>query len=160
MGERQQLHDMLEDFDTVMLVTTRRDGRLNARPMHVAKLDPNCDLWFLTHDDEKVKELRANPVAQVVAQDEMRSWLSLTGHVEILEDRGRVAELWKEPYRAWFPGGKEDPAIRVLVFRPDYGEYWDQRGTKKVTYALEVARAYVERRQPRSDSGEHGTVQL
>ena len=160
MGEQQKLHDLLEEYDTVMLVTTRQDGRLNARPMHVARLDPNCDMWFLTHGDDKVSELRANSAAQIVAQDEMRSWLSITGHVDILNDRARVEELWKEPYRAWFPGGKEDPDIRVLAFRPEQGEYWDQRGMKKVTYAIEVARAYVGRRMPKSDSGEHGTVQL
>jgi general stress protein 26 len=159
-GEREKVHELLQDYDNVMLVTHGTDGHLDARPMHVAQLDENCDLWFLTRTDAKVDELTANPIAQVVAQDEKDSWLSLSGRVEVLNDRSRVDDLWKEPYRAWFPDGKDDPDLRILAFRPERGEYWDQRGTNKVEYALKVARAYVTGDPPRPDSGEHGTTSL
>ena len=106
----------------------------------------------------KVEELRANPNAQVVAQHENDSWLSLSGQVEILNDRARVEELWQEPYRAWFPNGKDDPDLRVLAFRAERGEYWDQRGSNKVEYALKVAKAYATGEQP--DPGTHSSVRL
>jgi general stress protein 26 len=158
--ERNKVYELLQGYDNVMLVTHGKGGRLDARPMNVAQLDDNCDLWFLTHVDEKVEELRANPVAQVVAQHEQDSWLSLSGTVEVLNDRQRVEALWKEPYRAWFPDGKDDPNLRILAFRAEHGEYWDQRGVNKVTYALKVAKAYVTGDPPTPDSGEHGTTRL
>lgn len=160
MREQEKLYEILREYDDVMLVTMRQDGQMHARPMHVAGLDRNCDLWFLSGEDEKVDEIRANPTAQVVAQDGNDSWIALTGRVEIIDDRGRVEELWKEPYRAWFPRGKDDPNIRVLAFRPSHGEYWAQRGTRKITYALETLRAYMSGRTPRSTTEEHGSAEL
>jgi general stress protein 26 len=158
--EQSRVYDILEGYDNVMLVTHRDDGRLDARPMNVAQLDPNCDMFFLTRIDDKVDEVKANPNAQVVAQHEEDSWLSLAGRVEVLNDRDLVEDLWQEPYRAWFPDGVDDPNLRVLAFRPDHGEYWDQRGVNKVTYALKVAKAYVTGDPPTPDSGEHGTTRL
>jgi general stress protein 26 len=159
-NEREKVRELLQEYDNVMLVTQGRDGHLDARPMHVAQLDDNCDLWFLTRIDGKVEELRSNPVAQVVAQNERESWLSVSGRVEILDDRRKVDELWQEPYRAWFPDGKDDPDLRILAFRSERGEYWDQRGTQKIEYALKVARAYATGGTPEPDSGQHGSSRL
>jgi general stress protein 26 len=159
-NEADKVYDLLKEYDNVMLVTHGDGERLDARPMHVAEVTEDCDLWFLTRIDEKVEQLRSHPQAQVVAQDEKDSWLSLSGRVEILNDRARVAELWQEPYRAWFPDGKDDPDLRVLAFRSERGEYWDQRGAQKVEYALKVARAYLTGDAPEPDSGEHGTTRL
>jgi general stress protein 26 len=158
--ERNRVYDILKGYENVMLVTHGTGGRLDARPMHVARLDEGCDLWFLTRVDDKVDEVRANPDALVVAQHEEDSWLSVTGRVEVLDDRSLVDELWQEPYRAWFPDGKDDPNLRILAFRSDRGEYWDQRGTNKITYGLKVAAAYATGTTPEEDSGEHGVERL
>jgi general stress protein 26 len=159
-NEAEKVYDLLKEYDNVMLVTHGEGDRLDARPMHVAALDENCDMWFLTRIDDKVDELTRNPSAQVVAQDEQDSWLSVSGRVEVLNDRGRAEELWQEPYRAWFPDGVDDPNLRVLAFRAERGEYWDQRGANKAVYALKVAKAYVTGNPPVPDSGEHGETRL
>jgi general stress protein 26 len=158
--EQEKVHDILKDYDNVMLVTHGRDGRLDARPMHVAELETSCDMYFLTRVDDKVQELERNPNAQVVAQQEKESWVSLSGRVEVLNDRSRVDRLWAEPYRAWFPDGREDPNLRVLAFRADRGEYWDLRGTNKAKYGFKVAKAYVTGDPPTPDAGEHGATRL
>lgn len=158
--QADKVYDLLTEYDNVMLVTHAQGSRLDARPMHVAQLDRNCDLWFLTRVDDKVRELEANPTAQVVAQDVEDSWLSLSGRVEVLNDRARVDELWQEPYRAWFPDGKDDPNLRVLAFRSERGEYWDQRGSNKVEYALKVAKAYVTGDPPTPGKDERGEARL
>lgn len=159
-NEADKVYDLLQEYDNVMLVTHADGERLDARPMHVAQVDRNCDLWFLTRVDDKVNEVLAWPSAQVVAQHENDSWLSLSGRVEVLNDRGRVAELWQEPYRAWFPDGVDDPNLRVLAFRAERGEYWDQRGANKVEYALNVARGYLTGDPPTPGEQQHGTTRL
>src|SRR5690606_23650979 len=103
----------------------------------------------------KVDELKNHPYAQVVAQKEKDSWLSLAGRVDVIQDKNRIRELWKEPYRAWFPDGQDDPSIRVLAFHSERGEYWDQRGTNKLEFALKVAKAYVSGDAPKSDKSMH-----
>ena len=161
MAEKtDKVYDLLREYDDVMLVTHASGQRLDARPMHVVQVDRNCDLWFLTRVDDKVEELRAHPDAQVVGQHENDSWISLAGRVEVLDDRRRVEELWREPYRAWFPDGKDDPDLRVLAFRSERGEYWDQRGANRVEYALKTAKAYVTGEPPRPDPDMHGTAEL
>jgi general stress protein 26 len=158
--ERKTVYDLLSGYDNVMLVTHGTDGGLDARPMHVAKLEEDCDLWFFTSDDGKVDQLRAEPGAMVVAQDEESSWLSVWGRVEIVRDRAKVDELWQEPYRTYFPDGKDDPTLRLLAFRAERGEYWDQRGTNKVRYAIKALKAYVSGTTPEPDEGIHGKATL
>lgn len=159
-NERDKVYELLQQYDNVMLVTHATGNRLDARPMNVARVDPNCDLWFLTRVDDKVRELQAIPEAQVVAQHEDDSWLSLAGHVDVLDDRELVEQLWKEPYRAWFPDGKDDPNLRILAFRAEHGEYWDQRGVNKVEYGLKTAKAYITGDPPEPGSDTHGETDL
>jgi general stress protein 26 len=33
--------------------------------------------------------------------------------------------LWKATYRAWFPGGPDDPDSAILTVRVERIEYWD-----------------------------------
>lgn len=159
-NESDKVYDLLKEYDNVMLVTHGAGNRLDARPMNIAKLERNCDVWFLTHVDDKVRELQRNPQAQIVAQDKQDSWLSISGQVEILNDRAIVDEVWKEPYRAWFPDGKDDPNLRLLAFRAERGEFWDQRGTNRIEYGIKVLKAYVTGEPPQPDPGTHGTEQL
>jgi general stress protein 26 len=158
--ERKKLHELLTSFETVMLVTHRGNVELDARPMHVARVDENCDVWFLSGPDGKVAELRDNAWAQIVAQNKDDSWVSLAGRVIISSRVEEIDRLWSEAYKVWFPRGKEDPSIRVLHFQSTSGEYWDQRGANKVEYALKAAAAYVTGTTPNTGADEHGKVGL
>lgn len=160
--ETEKLHDLIKEFDTAMLVTQRRDGALDARPMQIAAVEENCDLWFITDvDTEKVREIELNPRAQVVAQDGEANFLSLAGTARVVEDRGKLDELWDESYQTWFPEGKADPRIRLIAFDAERGEYWDNRGLNRVEYMVESARARAEGRRPHVKEGEqHGETRL
>jgi general stress protein 26 len=149
MSEREKFLEVLNDFDDVMLVTHHVDGHLDARPMHVARVEEDGDMWFLTDGSSgKIAEIRKDSRAQVVGQHEDERWVSVAGTVEVVRDRGRIESLWAEPYRAWFPDGVDDPKIVALAFRADRGEYWDNAGVQGVEYALKVAKAYVTGARP------------
>ena len=150
--------ELLKSFDNVMLVTNGGMGLFDARPMHIAETEASCDLWFLSGSDDKITELKNNPQAMVVAQDKNNSWLSIAGRVEITSDRNRIKALWKEPYRVWFSNGVDDPNIRVLHFRAERAEYWDQRGANKIEYAFKAAKSYVTGDTPKADRKTHDTV--
>ena len=85
--------------------------------------------------------------------------MSIDGIASISRDRQRIDELWKEPFRVWFPGGKDDPNISLIAVRPQFAEYWDSKGWKKVSYLFKAAEAYATGKTPGIKEGEeHGIL--
>ena len=79
----------------------------------------------------------------------------------IVHEPSRVRQLWREPFRTWFPGGPDDPDLRLLVVEPRLAEYWDNRGANGLEYMFEAAKAYVSGIRPEVDEGDqHGRVPL
>lgn len=168
--DAERMHDVLEHFDTAMLVTRAmvagavggdHEAGLDARPMAIARLEKSCDLWFFTSaESEKVDEITADPRVQIVAQDGKGRFVSLAGTAHVLDDRGKAAELWSEPYEVWFPDGLDDARLRLIHVEAQSGEYWDNAGANKVKYVLKAARAYAAGDRPSNDRDEHGTARL
>ena len=94
--KREHLVSVIEDFDTAMLVTASAGGPIHGRPMGIAEVDGNGDLYFSTSiDSEKVRELEAEPRAAVVLQGKTK-FASLSGTVRVVQDRATIDRLWKE----------------------------------------------------------------
>jgi general stress protein 26 len=149
-------------FQTAMLVTHTEDGNLRARPMAVADVEEHCTVWFLSlHESGKVHELEVNSHVAVTCQKGNDTYLSLTGHATLSRDRSKIDSLWKEPYKVWFPQGKDDPDLVLIGVEPVEGEYWDQGGINKLKYLFEAAKAYASGTRPHIQEGEqHGKVHL
>jgi general stress protein 26 len=163
VNQRDKIFEMLRGFDTVMLVTAAPDGRLEGRPMQIVEIDDRTgNIWFFTsRDSRKVHEIFDNAHVAVVSQQEHSAYLSVSGIAMIVHEPSRVRELWQEPFRTWFPGGPEDPELRLLVVEPRLAEYWDNRGTNKLEYMFEAAKAYVSGTRPAVDEGDqHGRIPL
>lgn len=148
---KDKLHHLLEEFDTAMLVTRSPAGEPRARPMAVAQVDPDGTLWFMTqHESGKVEEIDQDDRVAVVMQSAMK-FVSLSGEATPVDDRQKVEELWKEAWKTWFPGGKDDPNLCLLHVRGDQGEYWDNSGAKGVKYLIEAGKAYLSGTRPDVD---------
>ena len=157
-----KLQELLEDFHAAMLVTHTTDGQLRSRPMALADVDPDGTLWFLTQRDSgKMDEIAADNRASVTMQSTMK-FVSLSGTVSPVEDRAKVADLWNESWKVWFPGGKDDPALVLLKFEGDMGEYWDNSGTSGIKYLIEAGKAYLSGTRPdvENDPKIHGKVTM
>lgn len=129
MNEEELKHftDILETFDTAMLVT-QRGRELRSRPMEIVDRSTDGRVWFITSiDSAKLEELTENPDVNVAMQDDPR-FLSISGAVRATRDRAKVDEVWKESFDAWFPEGREDPTVVLLEVVPTYVEYWDRSG--------------------------------
>ena len=163
MSQREKIFEMLRGFETVMLVTVGPDGRIESRPMQVVDIDQRTgNVWFFTgRDTRKVHEITDNAHVAVVCQDDRTAYLTISGIAMIVHEPARVRELWREPFRTWFPDGPDDPQLRLLVVEPRMAEYWDNRGANKLEYMFEAARAYVSGDRPRVDEGDqHGRIPL
>ncbi len=148
---RSTFQEVLEHFDTAMLVTRAHDGELRARPMAIADRDESGDLWFVTSfDSPKAAEIRADDQVSVTMQSKAR-FLSISGRAEIVRDRAKIEALWRETWKVWFPNGKDDPAIALVRVVASEGEYWDQHGAKGLKYAFDAARGLIQGRRPDRD---------
>ena len=151
----------LKKFRTAMLVTRTGEHGFHARPMAIARVEDGGRVWFITGDDTaKVHEIEKDSHVHLIAQDGNSAFLSLTGRASLLGDREKIAELWQEPFRVWFPGGKDDPNIELIVVRPESGEFWDSTGLNRCRYLWEATKAYVTGTTPEDDDRQHAKVKL
>jgi general stress protein 26 len=162
-AKTERLYDLMKGFSTAMLVTHGASGSedLHARPMVIADVTGDLELWFVTGEDSlKVHEIVEDMRAHVVCQRDHSAYLSLAGTATVLRDRNRVRDLWSESFRVWFPEGKDDPDLVLIRFRPERAEYWDNTGFNKIAYMWDAARAYVTGKPPKVRDEAHGVVTL
>ncbi len=159
--ENEKFYELLKNFNTVMFITHNGES-LHARPMAVADLEESYDLWFITDKQSvKVEELQEDPRAYVTCQEGRECLISLTGIAVSVQDPVKVQEIWREPFRVWFPEGPTDPSITLIRFTPVKGEYWDSSGINKAKYLFEAAKAYITGSRPEiSEKDQHGTVKF
>jgi general stress protein 26 len=156
----EYLHDLLEDFDTAMLVTHSPNGSLHARPMAVAQVEPTGNLWFVTdRSSGKMDDIHVDAHVNVTMQGGGK-FVSVSGIANELEDRRKVEEIWNEHMRVWFPGGKDDPNLVLLRVDAREGEYWDNSGTNAIKYMFKAGRAYLRGERPNDDRTEHSKVKM
>jgi len=127
--EQQKLIELMKDMPIGMM-TTFGPGGPRSVPMARQEVEPSAELWFITaRDTEHVEALRASPEVAVTfsARD---SWVALTGQATVVDDQGKLDELWNTFAEAWLPGGPEDPNATLIKVDVEHGEYWDSPGSK------------------------------
>jgi general stress protein 26 len=137
VGSLAELHRLLREFDTAMLVTVSLDGRIKARPM--ALQDPaicgDCDLWFVTADDcpktDEIHHERQVNVCCFRARDQ--AYLSISAMARIDTTVDEVHRLWKPEWKLWLPDDPADGAIALLKLTVERAEYWQPEGGRSRT---------------------------
>jgi general stress protein 26 len=160
---RTKVYDILKGFSTAMFVSIGPGGRPEARPMQIAKVeDEGGDIYFFTgRGGTLATEIKEEAIVLLAFQNDNSSYLSIRGKARVIEDAGRHQFYWKEAYRVWFPGGPSDPTLALIGVAPIDAEYWDTRGTNKLEYLVEAAKAYVKGEKPDAgDPDQHGKTSL
>lgn len=127
-----QIGKLLKDIDTAMLTTVGPDGYLVSRPLSTQKTSfDGRRVWFFTEaDSPKVAEIRRNPKVNLAyASEGKNTYVSVAGDARISRDQAQIDELWSDPLKAFFPGGKDDPNLVLLEITVRTVEYWDGPGT-------------------------------
>lgn len=156
----KKLRELLGKFSTAMMVTRTGDDLLKARPMALAQVDDAGTVWFITgHDSAKLHEVEHDNRVHLVFQNEHTLYLSVSGVGRVVQDPGKVAEVWQEPFKVWFPHGKDDANIALMAVEPHDAEYWDSQGWNRISYLFRVAKAYATGEPPKVEEGkEHGVL--
>jgi general stress protein 26 len=152
--------DIIEKVGVAML-TTKFDGGLRARPLEARPDREAGIIWFLTDvRSGKDHEVAASPDIGLVFIDAgEKAYLSITGRAEILHDAARAAEIWKSTDQVWWPGGPDDPTLRVLQVEPRAAELWDGPSSLAVA-AFEFAKAKVTGAKPNLGENRKITVAM
>jgi general stress protein 26 len=152
--KRERLREVVADFDVAMVCTHTSDGGLRSRPLAIADKRDDGTLYFSTAaESHKVDEIEADPRVNVTMQDGRR-FVSLTGMARVVDDRALVDKLWSESWKIWFPKGKDDPSLRVLIVDPHEAAYWDGKGVHGLKYVFQMAKAYLSGTRPPTDGDE------
>lgn len=142
-GGAKHVIEALREFDVAMLVTRTHEGELRARPMAVAEVTDEGRVSFATGlHTGKTDEVNFDEHVVVCFQSD-RLYATVSGRGRVREDRERVQRLWREPWKVWFPKGKDDPELAILEVEPHAGEVWDSRGTSGLKNAFAMLAAYT-----------------
>lgn len=157
---KDHLIDILKSFTTAMLITMEADGTTHARPMSIARVGAENELFLVT----SVKSLKvANIVSQPLVTLTMQAsalFVAVSGNATIVYDRTTIENLWSETWRIWFPDGKTDPDICLIRVDLEKGEYWDMSGTRGVAFMIEAAKSLALGRKLESGASQNAKVAL
>ncbi|UQZ90404.1 hypothetical protein C4J81_14790 [Deltaproteobacteria bacterium Smac51] len=139
MSKLKEVERLLGPDKPTFLITTGEDGRPDARAMAVIETEGLKTLWMMTGKQcDKFKQLSREPKCLIYATDfeddqeyqELRLW----GRMELLDDAASKERVWRDYYKCYFPGGKDDPNLCVLKFTADSGMLQTKAGKEKLSF--------------------------
>jgi general stress protein 26 len=154
-----RLRDLIKDIRVAMLTTVGSDGALRSRPMMTQSIDFDGTLWFFTgRDTDKAGEIAGHRLVNLsYAEPDHQRFVSMAGTARLLRDPARAEALWSPLFRAWFPGGLDDPNLVLLEVAVASAEYWDASSGRMVALAGFVKSLVM---GERATGGDHGTLTL
>ena len=131
-AEQTQLGEMIKDMSVAMLTTfDEAEGLLKSFPMSPQEMCEQGAIWFLTDpNSNKVKHLQVMNLG--FSNESESTYVSISGHGEIVDDQARIEELWTPFARPWFPDGVDSNNLALLKFVPHSAEFWDAPNSKMV----------------------------
>jgi general stress protein 26 len=156
---RAKIAELVKGIKIAMFSSVAEDGTISSRPMAVQDVPFEGAFWFLASiQSEKIDEIRGDRhVTLAFAEPKDSKYISIKGKATYSQDKGKIHELWNDWYKAWFPGGEDDPDIAVLRVDVDSADYWDANSSKLVLGVKYLAAAVTGGKIPTGESG-HVTV--
>lgn len=152
--ELKHIAELIEDMPVAMLTTIEADGALASRPMAALEMDASGAIWFFT--DVRSAKLDHLLVANLTFTDtDSSTYVSLSGHGETVDDRGRIERLWTVFAKPWFPDGPDSPNLTLLKFVPHTADHWNAPDSKMVR-SFRVIASLVAGKPV--GMGEHGSI--
>lgn len=117
-----------EKIGICMFVTW--DGeRQRARPVAARPHREEGAIYVMTDVHGKKDDQIENfpKVTLAFADTGSNTYVSITGHATVSDDRAKIKELWSV-YDKVFWDGPDDPSVRLITVKPDDAEIWDGAG--------------------------------
>ncbi|WP_019585424.1 pyridoxamine 5'-phosphate oxidase family protein [Deinococcus apachensis] len=155
----KEMAAVMKNVKFAMLTVMTEDGHLQAHPMTTQQTEFDGDVWFIGgRDTQQVQAMAARPQVNVSYADHGKgAYVSISGAAQLVEDRAKLEELWTDAYKAYFPGGIDDPSVQLVKIEAQGGEYWGSDG--KLKNMFQQARAAITGK-PATDLGTNETVEF
>ena len=156
---RKKIGELIKGIHVCMMTTAATDGSFDARPMATLETEFDGTVWFLTQGESgKVAEIRNDAHVSLLYADTGNSkYVSAKGRASVSKDRSKIHDLWNPMFKAWFPGGEDDPSISVLKVEVSEAQFWTASSSSIVRGAKYLAAAVT---GGDVQLGEHGSVKL
>ncbi len=154
--ELTKLGKLIENMQVCMLTTLDEEYVMVSKPMSPQEMSADGAIWFLTDaNSAKVQHLQLMNLA--FSNESHGTYVSISGHGEVIKDRDRIDSLWTVFARPWFPEGVDSSNLALLKFVPKIAEYWDAPHSKMVR--LFAMAASIAAAKP-IGMGEHGNLDV
>jgi general stress protein 26 len=129
------------------------------QPMTAFAEPEDGQIWFFTRTDtDLARALADGAEAMFVVQARDQDFQACVGgRLEVKPDRERMDRFWNPIVAAWYPQGKDDPALTLLRLDARDAAVWMSEAGP-VRFAWEIAKANLSHRQP--DLGEKAHLDL
>ncbi|MFN4042115.1 MAG: pyridoxamine 5'-phosphate oxidase family protein [Brevundimonas sp.] len=148
----------LKQSNTGMLGLDRPGN--HSQPMTGFGEEDTGTIWFFTRNDtDLARDIAGGAQSGMFtyqAKDE-EVQACIHGSMTLEHDRERIDKYWNPVVAAWYPEGKEDPALTLIRFDGDDGRVWvSKKGP--VGFGFEILKANLTKSQP--DAGGVSDVNL
>ncbi|MDW0115637.1 pyridoxamine 5'-phosphate oxidase family protein [Sporosarcina thermotolerans] len=132
-NEIETLRELIKDVDIAMLTTQSEEG-LISRPMKTQEVEFDGDLWFFTKKEtDKYKEILHDKDVNVAYAG--KSYVSVRGRAEIIDDLNKKKELWNKAYEKFMQTTYDDSDLVLIKVKAEAAEYWETGNfTKKISF--------------------------
>lgn len=150
---------LVKASDICMFTTSLTQLPLNARPMSSQDTDDDGNIWFFSDrtSDKNIEIQKDNRVQLFYVNNSGYEYLSVYGTAEISTDKQKIEEYWSTMVKAWFPEGKDDPALTLIKVKPEDAYYWDTKNNKLVSL-IKIMSSVITGKT--SDDGVEGTLKV
>lgn len=140
-----QLWDEIDGLHMVMLGSP--DPSQHMQPMAPQSAREEKAIWFYGHRSSDLAKAAANggSVHLCVVKDDYQACLH--GDLRTVMSPEHRDRYWSSMVEAWFPGGKDDPDLTMLCFKPMTAAIWASTDSK-LAYGWQVAKAITTGEEP------------
>ena len=134
----------------------------HAQPMTAYREEATGVIWFFTRDDTDLAKDAGVGGGQSAmfhyGSKDQKVWACIHGELSVYgHDREIIERYWNPVLAAWYPQGKDDPALTILRFDAEDGRVWVSDGGL-IKFAFEIAKANLTKTIP--DAGGVADVNL
>lgn len=132
----KKLGELVKNIKFAMVTTTNEQGQLRSCPLTVQEVDIDGDLWFVVNkQSEAYNDIKQDPRVNVSFSSDNKTYISISGKGEFVEDNDKLQSLWNPSLKIWFPQGISDPNVTLLKINVEDAEYWQHPAFKVVQLA-------------------------
>ncbi len=151
---KEQLWKHLKDVRCVMLGSP--DPNQHMQPMTPQIEEEAQEIWFFASKSSELVQtlgVGAHTVHMCVVEKDYQACLQ--GALRVEMNTSVLERHWNSVVAAWFEGGKSDPDLIMLCFRPQNASIWAS-SQNPITFAYEIAKANMKEQTP--DIGSRANV--